>query len=424
MQQYAVRAYDETGALHTFSRRMPSERELRVQLAKDNFVIGVIKRVEGDVQGVDPAYSEIKAKFIEQIAFFKQHSVQPDTAVQSLLTMFGKTPIKPMEHLKIFLSRISGGQRRSLRAALVEVINAIQSSATYAEALEKAPDIFSSDEITLLMISENRASQLQTFSSVSMQLHRDAAINNKINVALRYPKLLGAAVLVSVYIYFQMILPILRRFFHDQHEQLIFPLNVMIAIADFVSNPLYAALTVVVLALIAALFIIQLRTNPEMQYRFDLASMNMPLFGRIIRDKRLVRMFYSLKLMTENGREKEALDAAIGTARGPVFRDALKRAAQRFSSGSAGSGIAEALEDEDLLFDPVLIETLRIRQHKAALPQAYQALIAMLEDRIDLEITGLPKVIESMAGVMFAGMIGFMAYVYLVPSSYAVAHVH
>lgn len=424
MQQYAVRAYDAAGTLHPFSRRMPSERELRVQLTKDGFVIGSIKRVEGDVTGVDPAYSEIKAKFIEQIAFFKQHSVQTDTAVQSLMTMFGKTPITPMEHLKIFLSRLTRGNRRSLRAALIEVINAIPSSATYAEALEKAPDIFSSDEITLLMISENRASQLQTFSSVAMQLHRDAAINNKVNVALRYPKILGAGVLVSVFIYFRMILPILRRFFQDQHEQLIFPLNAMIAIADFIANPLYAGITFVVLALLIAAFIFQLRTNPEMQYRFDLASMNMPLFGRIVRDKRLVRMFYSLKLMTENGREKEALDAAIGTARGPVFRDALKRSAQRLASGSDGSGIAEALEDETVLFDPVLIETLRIRQHKAKLPEAYQSLIAMLEDRIDLEISGLPKAIESMAGLTFAAMIGFMAYVYLVPSSYAVAHVH
>jgi type II secretory pathway component PulF len=184
-------------------------------------------------------------------------------------------------------------------------------------------------------------------------------------------------------------------------------------------------LTIGGLAILAVITMIQIRTNRELQYRLDMASLNLPLFGQIERNKRMVRMFYSLKLMTENGRERESIDAAIGTARGPVFRDALKRANDRYKAATVGTGgIADALADEDHLFDEVIIETLRTRERTSSLPETFQNLITMLEERIDLEIIGMPKAIESAAGITFACMIGLMAYVYLIPSSYAVAHVH
>jgi type II secretory pathway component PulF len=424
MQQYSVRAYDANKTLHEFSRRMPSERDLRVQLAKDGLVIGVVKLVEGDIQDVDPAFAETKAMFIEQLGFFKKHSVQSDVVVTSLRNMFGTQRISLMERAKIVLSRVTRGNRRSMRSALLEVIEAIPTSATFAEAMEKAPDVFSSDEITLLMISENRGSQMETFASIANQLHRDASVNNKVNVALRYPKVLLLGVVGSAFIYFSTMLPVLRKFYADQHEPLIFPLNWMIALSDFFAVPLYGAISVGVLLAIATFFAYQVRTNPELQYRLDIASMNIPLFGRMTKDKRLVRMFYSLKLMTENGREREALEAAVGTARGPVFREALKRSAKRYATGSSGSGFADALSGETHLFDHVIVETLRTRERNASLPETYQNLIDMLIARIDLEIQAMPKMIESLVGLVFACMIGFMAYAMIVPSSYAVAHVH
>jgi type II secretory pathway component PulF len=424
MIQFSVRAYDNRGALRHFFRRADNEKALRVQLLNENLVIGTMETVETDIQAVDPVYAITKAHFIEQLGFFKRHSIPHDQAANSLREMYGNLDITPMERAKILFSRLTGGSRRSLRAALAEVIDTIPTVPTFAEALEHAPDVFSSDEITLIMLSENRKSQTTTFETISKQLHAEADVTGKVNEALRYPKGMALLILGTIFVYFRFVLPPLHQFMIDQRETIKFPLTVMIAISEFVSNPLGDLAVIGTIVGLLVVIGLAARKSKALQYRLDAARLNMPTFGAIERDLRLIRLFYSLKLMTESGREADALNAAIGTARGPMFREALKRSAERFGRANTAT-LGEALAPESDLFDKLTIETLKVREKRSSgLPELYSMIITMLHDRILMHTARIPNQMRMATAFVLAMTVGPLAYFYLIPSFHAIAAIH
>lgn len=402
--------------------RMNSARDVRAKMARDGYVIRRLTLVEPEDRRAPHRYARVKMELFRQLALYKSKGATGTDIRAGLIPMFSRYPTPLVDLLQALLQRLLGRRRKSLGQTLADVIDHIASEGNVGPALSIAPHIFSPDEISLITLTEQRGHGVGTLEVLAEQFEREHEAQTKISSALWYPCVLLVAAIVLLAIFIGMMLPQLRTMYASLKIDLIFPLNVLAAFADLLAAPHFVLVIVGGTVGLLSLLVGAIRSSTELRYRFDLALLNLPLFGELLRLKRMTRALFAMQLMIKLGEKKNALNAAYTTAMGPVYRTALKAAQDRFNNGTK-KWLSEALAPETEIFDALLLGIIRSAEAFGE-TEAFTGAITATNQRTDHVLRGLPKRLETAVGVFAALIVGALIYAIMVPTAYATAHFH
>jgi type II secretory pathway component PulF len=127
-------------------------------------------------------------------------------------------------------------------------------------------------------------------------------------------------------------------------------------------------------------------------------------------------------MLTSDG-QANVTQAAYAVAQGPVFRQALRRARDMQLSKQVRTTV-DAFALSTPVFTKYQIGIMRTGQTYGQLDVKVGNIIDEERKRLNTMIELLPKKLESTFAIALTFIVGFLAYLMIIPTSYATAHIH
>jgi len=299
----------------------------------------------------------------------------------------------------------------TLRDALTGMGEAVESGSTFSESLANYPKIFDNLYINMVRAGEAGGVLEVVLNRLAEFAEKAERIKNKVKGAMVYPiVVLFAAVGITGFLLVAVI-PRFKDIFDDLMEGKPLP-----AITRFVmdASQLVVQNWVVVLisvAVFVALFKVFARTKHG-AYILDVAKINMPLFGQLIRKTAIARMTRTLGTLLSSG--VPVLQALV-IVRDTTGNAVLSRAMQSVhDSVKEGESMTTPLSTCKV-FPPMVISMVEVGEETGALPDMLGRIAETYDDEVDNAVAGLTSVIEPLMIIVLAVVVGVIVIAMFMP---------
>jgi type IV pilus assembly protein PilC len=149
------------------------------------------------------------------------------------LGVFVKAGIPIMEALEVISEETTN---KLFKAALLDMIERLQSGDTFASAAGAHPEVFPDYYLGILGSAELTGTLDVVLEQLAEYIERDVDARSKISGALIYPAVVFVMAIVTVVILAVFVLPRFTTFFNSFHATLPLPTRMLLSVSNFISN--------------------------------------------------------------------------------------------------------------------------------------------------------------------------------------------
>ena len=304
---------------------------------------------------------------------------------------------------------VSNVEDQTLKSVLKQILGKLESGQSFSKALSSRPDIFDGFYINMVVCAEETGLLDQVLSDLAEYINKSETIKAKVKSAMMYPAIV---LLISISIIMGIIIFIVPKFealYAGSSDGLPALTQALVDLSHALrSNPL-----VIVGGIIAIPIIIYQYVKTEIG-RKTLGGMVafLPIFGRIQYSAGLVKFLRSFFSLLKSGVNfLNALDVARDVSGHDKIRQGSHTAKTYVTTGKS---FAKGLESSRA-FPPLVCQMAKIGEESGNLENTFEKLASFYEERLDLLISGLIKMIEPIMIVFLGSIIGIMILALYLP---------
>jgi general secretion pathway protein F len=297
-------------------------------------------------------------------------------------------------------------KQRNLVAALRAEVN---SGSSFARALSQHPREFSPIYIAVIGAGEQTGNLALVLDRLADDLEERQALRSKLIGAALYPAIVTLVAIVIVMFLVGYVVPQVAAVFAGTKRALPFLTVAMLAISAFVRSYGWAAAGV----LVGAAFAMRLALRQEgFRQRFDAATLNVPLIGRLARDYNAARFAGTLAMLAGAGVPiLKALQAAAETLANRAMRaDAL----DALLLVREGAPLASALGQKKR-FPGLVSMFARLGEQTGQLPVMLQRAAKQLSNEVQRRAMSLATILEPLLIVVMGLVVMLIVLAVLLP---------
>jgi type IV pilus assembly protein PilC len=190
-------------------------------------------------------------------------------------------------------------EKPSFRKVIGDISDNVEGGSSLSGALAEYPKLFSSFYIKLVRSGELSGKLHDSLMYLADYLERSQAINSKIKGALAYPAFVVFAMVIVTMILMIYVLPQLLAIFKESGvTDLPITTKILIASTNFFNNHVFLILTAMIGGSVSFWRYISTAKGKEW---FDSVKIQVPVFGRILKNLYLARMAESLSTLIKSG---------------------------------------------------------------------------------------------------------------------------
>ncbi len=399
MPTYSFSAKSISGQTKTGSQEAASETELAHVLRNEGFIltsfrlIGPAAQAKRSLLSLLPSFKRVP--LIEKVVFAQHLAVMVGA---------GLSLTRALEAL--------GLQTRNKK--LAEVIKGtneeIKKGNSLASALAKYPKIFSELFINMVRVGESAGNLEEVLRLLADQMKKDHDLQSRVKSAMIYPAVILIAMIGIGAIMMVTIVPKLSAVFKELKIQLPFTTRVIIGISDFLSHYWFFAILGIIILIPVFRMILKTRTGKR---TIDLAIINLPIFGNIVKKVNSARLARILSSMIKSGIPiVQALQIASGTLDNYLFQKSLEYAAQEVQKGQA---LSLAMKSYLKIYPPIVSQMIEVGEETGSLEEILTRLADFYEEDVANITKGLTSIIEPILMIIIGAAVGFFAVSMLQP---------
>lgn len=308
--------------------------------------------------------------------------------------------------LEVTLEQITNPE---LHRIISQVKNDVEHGATFNDALNQHPKIFSDLYVNMVKAGEAGGVLGEVLERLAEFAERQRLLKNRVISALFYPAILFGLMMLSVTILMIFVIPKFTDMFSERGGELPMPTQILIGISDVLAGYWWAGL------LVASPVIMLLRNYMQTesgQIQLDRLKIRLPLVGKIFSTFAIVRFTRTMATLLENGvRMLPALQVVKDTIGNKVFSNIIAEAEKEVEQGSTLSRELEQRQDF-----PTLVT------HMIAVGEESGEPVTMLQKLSDFYDMEIEKDLERVTGsigpfvILIMGLlIGFIAVAMILP---------
>lgn len=291
-----------------------------------------------------------------------------------------------------------------LRDVMSDVHRDVSEGSSLSEAMALHPKIFKNLFVSLVSSGEETGDMTAAYRQLIKYLKWVDQMEAKVRKATRYPMVLLFAVVATVGIMMTMVVPQIVGFIRYLDQELPVYTTALIATSDFFVAYWWAVALVVIVIPITAILI--RRSSKEMAYRVDMALLNMPIAGPLIRKINVARFSQTFGALYASGIEiLKALESARRTVGNVALADALMGVIEQVQTGSPLSEAFNASGE----FPSMVVRMLKVGEESGNLTVVLDQVSEFYTNDVDEAIQGLIAMIEPLLTVILGGMILWIA---------------
>ncbi|MDD4019290.1 MAG: type II secretion system F family protein [Kiritimatiellae bacterium] len=299
----------------------------------------------------------------------------------------------------------------TLKEALTGMCDSVESGSTFSESLSNYPKIFDNLYINMVRAGEAGGVLEVVLNRLAEFAEKAAKIRNKVKGAMVYPVVVLCAAIGITGFLLVAVIPKFKDIFNDLLEGKPLP-----AITQFVMNAsnlvMQNGLAVVgALAGLVVLFKIFAKTKTG-HYILDVAKINAPMFGTLIRRTAISRMTRTLGTLLASGVPVlQALTIVRDTTGNEVISRAMQNVHDAVKEGESMTAPLAACK----VFPPMVISMVEVGEETGALPDMLIRVANTYDDEVDNAVAGLTSVIEPLMIIILAVVVGTIVIAMFMP---------
>lgn len=297
-------------------------------------------------------------------------------------------------------------ESRRLQNMIEEIKGKVEEGRELSAVLAEFPDLFPPVYIKMIAAGEVSGKLEESLKQVETQMKKTKELTSSIRGAMIYPIIVLFAMSVVGILMVTVILPKLIVMFKEFDAELPLPTRILIAITDFMSNPIN--LTIIIIAIVAFItgFVMLLRKSPGFKRAVHNFNLHIPIFGPVIREINLARFSLTLSSLLKSAISIiEALDITAETCSNVKYRDALHKTTDKIKTGVP---LSEVLREDNFLFPPIVTEMIMVGERSGDVGNLLTELSNFYTKQVDKTMKNFSTVIEPVIilvlGVAVAGM--------------------
>lgn len=397
MAQFSYKAINSTGKTISGSIESSSIESAHQHLQKEGLTPIIVQAKSTGSFDLNSLFGS-KVKLKDMVIFTRQLATMINAGVplvRSLSTLQSQTESKALKaHLLIISKDIEGG-------------------ASFADALEKHPDIFSPIYINMVRAGEAGGILDEILKKLALQQEKDAKIRGKFKSAMTYPIILISITGIVFIGLMTIVMPKIGGIVKDlSNGEALPPITVvMLAISNFMVKFWY----VIIGTIVATLFGLKRYTKTPNGKRWrDHTLMKIPVLKQVIVKvavARFSRIFASLMAAGVSVLDAiEITGRAIGNS---VLEDELIAAAKMVANGSQ---LSQPLA-ESKVFPAIVSQMLAVGEETGQIDEVLIKVAEFYEDEVDATVESLSSILEPIMIVIMGAMVGLIAASVISPIS-------
>jgi type IV pilus assembly protein PilC len=393
MPNFAYTARNERGKLIRGVMDTPDKAQVIEKLQSAGlYVTGVIEKKATNIR-----------KFIEVFAVPKQVSIA--IFCREFATMINAG----LPLLRAITLLIDHVEDKPLQNALKGVRDSVRSGSTLADAFKNYPRVFSELFVSSVAAGEAGGMLDLTLKRLADHVEKEVDLKNKVKAALTYPIILITATVIIIGIFMLFVIPSFIPLFLESKVPLPLPTLIIYKLGILLHS--YGIIILIWAVLSSVGFGTYIRT-PKGRLKFDRFKINMPIFGKIIRQVEAARFSATLETLIISGvpllRSMELLyRIATNKVVALLIEDVQ-------NSVKGGNTISEPISKSDV-FPPMVADMLAVGEETGNIEEMLTKISDFFIREVENTTKKLASVLEPILLLFMGSVVVFVALSILLP---------
>lgn len=391
MAQYFYSAKSFTGSMRSGTMEAKNEHDLAQILHQDGYIL-IKAKIKGEKSSKGfriPFLSHRGISLTEKMMFTRNLQV---------MISAGVSLPRALELLKV------QAKSNSLKMALDGIRENVVRGKSFAESLEKYPNIFSQLFIGMIKVGEEAGTTEDVLKILARHMEREHELHSKILGALMYPAVIILAMLGIGVLMLVMVVPKLAQTFEDLNVELPVTTRFIIGIGTFITEKWYFAILIFVAFIIVFKKLLETKKGKEV---FDILTIKLPIISSLVKKTNSAYTIGTLSSLIASGvpivRALEIISGALGNT---YFKRAVSNAAREVQKGKK---LSKTLDPSYSLYPPLVTQMIQVGEETGQTADILAKLAEFFEEEVAESTKRLSSIIEPIIMLTIGGVVGFFA---------------
>jgi MSHA biogenesis protein MshG len=269
--------------------------------------------------------------------------------------------------------------------------------------MRRHPDVFSAFYLSMVRVGEMTGRLEEVFLRLFEHLEFDRDMRERVKTALRYPTFVVIAMVAAMVVINIFVIPAFAKVFESFNTQLPLMTRILLATSNFTQNYWALLLGVAVAAFFG--FRAWIKTVKG-RYEWDRIKLRLPIAGKIIHKATMARFARSFSLSARSGVPivqaltvvSQTVDNAFLTSRIEQMRDGVERGESILRTAVTAA-----------VFTPVVLQMIAVGEESGSLDDLMDEIAQMYEREVDYELKTLSAQIEPILITFLGAMVLVLA---------------
>ncbi len=296
-----------------------------------------------------------------------------------------------------------------LRQALSDVTRAVEAGASFSEALQRHPAIFSALFINMVRAGEASGKLDEVLRRLAAFAKRQAELREQVKTAMTYPALLLVTGIAASTFLVLGIIPKFVKIFMEAEVPLPLPTLLLYGLSQALRHSGLGMLLGLAAAWVAAG---RLLKTPAGRRWLDQWLLKIPVVGALIRQAAIARLTRTLETLFSSGVPVlESLEIAERTCGNAVIGDVCRTVQANVRQGGTLADPLRASPE----FPPMVVQMLAVGEASGTLDHMLGEVADHFDELIRYSLKRLTSLIEPLFLIIMGGMVAFIMASVLLP---------
>lgn len=298
---------------------------------------------------------------------------------------------------------------KPLQNALKGVRDSVRSGSTLADAFKNYPKVFSELFVSSVAAGEAGGTLDLTLGRLADHMEKEVDLKNKVKAALTYPVILISATMVIIGIFMLFVIPRFIPLFLESKVPLPLPTLIIYKLGNFLHA--HGIIIIIGAVLSGVGFGTYIRT-PKGRLNFDRFKINMPIFGKIIRQVEAARFSSTLETLMISGvpllRSMELLYRIASNKVVAILIDNVQNSVRN------GDTISEPISKSDV-FPPMVADMIAVGEETGNMEEMLTKISDFFIREVENTTKKLASILEPILLLFMGSVVVFVALSILLP---------
>ena len=284
---------------------------------------------------------------------------------------------------------------------LKDIADQLEQGRNLSAAMAKYEKIFTRLTISVVVVGENTGKLDDVFLQLALYFEREQETRKRIKSALRYPTFVIIALVIAMFIMNLFVVPVFTQMFERFNTELPIMTRVLIGTSDFFVNYWWLLL----IGIVGAIVVVKQYVNSEVgRLKWDRTKLKLPVVGSIIERSLLSRYSRSFSMILRAG---VPLTAGLSLTADAVDNAFMQQRIREMRQGiEKGESLLRVSKNSEL-FSTLVLQMVAVGEETGRLEPLLEESADYYEREVDFDLKSLTAKIEPI-------LIGFVAVMVLI----------